>query len=850
MNFKHTIRIFLATWPLQHMALAQADLSYYLPTDIDYNNAVPTPASFLGHEVGEWHITHDKLVYYFYELAGKSDRVIVEKIGETYEHRPLLNVIITSEKNHKRLEEMRIQHVNLTNPAISRDLNVESMPVVVRLGYSIHGNEASGANASTVVAYHLAAGMGDEMEELLDKCIILIDPCLNPDGLQRHSTWVNEHRSKTLNPDTNGREFREAWPGGRTNHYWFDLNRDWLLAQHPESIARLRVFHRWKPNIQTDHHEMGSDATFFFQPGVPSRKNALIPEENVVLTEKIAHFHAAALNEHKRLYYTKESYDDYYFGKGSTYPDIHGGVGILFEQAAVRGHLRETENGVIAFPFAIKNQVITSLSTLKASMELKNELLEFQKQFFIDVSAKQPDNSALVIGTAEDPARAMLMAQVLLRHKIEIFGSDQDIQVNGKTFYADRSFLIPLNQNQKTLISAIFNRVTNFQDSLFYDISAWNFDLSYNTDLERTDDRSIIAKFSEKMTEASLPQGAIIGEGSYAYVINWNQYYAPGFLYALQQKGILAKVAHEPFTTSEGLSFDRGTILIPVGLQTLTEEDLHGWIMQYALKYHIKVHALTSGLSAAGVDLGSNNASSLQKPVIAMLIGSSVRSYEAGEAWHLLDQRYGMHQTMIAIEDVGNVKLDRYNVLLLPGGSYSSLDAAAQERIRNWVKNGGTLVAWSGAMRLLQKLKIADFKLRPTARIDSIQHSYADRPRAIGAHVIGGAILNAELDTTHPLAYGYRQKGLPVFKRGTLVLNDTKGSHLSPIRYTPEPLISGYVSKENLARISGSPAVVVSSFGGGKVIGLVDNPNFRAFWYGTNRILMNAIFWGDQISTR
>lgn len=846
-------RIFIAiAFLVSHLyAFAQADINYYLPDNTDYNELIPTPKSVVGHEVGEWHITHDKLVYYFYELASRSSRVKVEKIGQTYEFRPLLNVIITSDKNHAKLEEIRLQHLKLTDPK-SGNINISDMPVVIRLGYSVHGNEASGANAAMLTAYHLAAAKGAEIDEILQNCIILIDPSLNPDGLQRHSTWANEHKSKNLNPDENGREFNESWPGGRTNHYWFDLNRDWLLAQHPESIARLRVYHDWKPNVQTDHHEMGSDATFFFQPGIPSRKNPLIPIKNVDLTHKIATYHAAALDEHKRLYYTKESFDDFYFGKGSTYPDIQGGIGILFEQASVRGHLRETENGLLSFPFAIKNQFISSLSTIQASLELKDELLTFQQEYFAGnlQPGKKSGAQGIVFGTLADPSRAALLAQVLLRHQIDIYSASQDLSVNGRKFYAGRSYIIPLDQTQSTLVRAIFERKTAFEDSLFYDISAWNFDLSYNTEIEWVSDMKTLGDLNSKVEEVDLPAGEMVGGRGYAYAIDWNQYFTPGFLYALLGKGLIVKVAHEPFTSNDGLPFDRGTLLIPVGLQNLGEEDVYELIEKYALKYHVKVNALGSGFSSAGIDLGSNNFERIQKPVIAMLVDESVSGYEAGEVWHLLDQRYDMHQTMISTDDVDRVKLNRYNVLLLPGGSYSKLNSVAQERIKDWVKEGGTLVAWSDALRFLDKLKIGDVKFEKPYRIDSATFSYADRPKARGAQFVGGAIFNMEMDLTHPLAYGYRKDKLPVFKGGDLVLEDSKGYHRNPFHYTDQPLLSGYVSEENLERIKSSPAVAVSSFGEGKVIALVDDPNFRAFWYGTNRLMMNAIFWGDMISTR
>lgn len=831
---------------------AQADLFYYMPEGVSYDKNIPTPKSFLGHEVGEWHVSHDKLTYYFYELARSSERVTVEKIGDTYENRPLLNVIITSEKNQKKLDMIRTEHLKISNPDESSQLDIPNMPVIVRLGYSVHGNEQSGANASLLVAYHLAAALGEEIDEILENCIVLIDPSLNPDGMQRFSTWVNGHKSKNLNADKNGREFDEPWPGGRTNHYWFDLNRDWLLAQHPESVARLKIYHDWMPNVQTDHHEMGSDATFFFQPGVVARKHPLIPDHNVSLTGKIGKFHAEALDKNKRLYYTKESFDDFYFGKGSTYPDLQGGIGILFEQASVRGHLRETKNGLLSFPYAVKNQFITSLSTIEASFNLKTELLNFQKDFYLSATQnnKRDENRALIVGTKHDPARTILLGQVLLKHHIELYKPTRDVKVNGKQFFADRSIIIPLRQAQNKLIKAIFERRTSFQDSLFYDVSAWNFDLSFNTDLEWIENKESLNILGERIKNLELPRGEVLGKNAYAYVIDWNQYYTPALLNGLLKSGLELKVATEPFSSNSGAHFKRGTIMIPVGIQKMGAEEIFERVEKFASSYHVKVVSLESGFSSSGIDLGSESFNHIRKPEIAMLVDEGVSGYEAGEVWHLLDQHYDMHVTMISTRILDQKKLNPYNTLLLPGGSYRNLNSTGKERIKQWVKDGGTLIAWRDALKLLSKLQIVDVRFKKSNKDTTQIIPYVDQSKYRGAQVIGGAIFNMDIDPTHPLAYGYDQNTLPVFKRGSLFLEPAKRKNANPFWYTKNPLLSGYVSKENLEQISGSPAVSIASFGEGKVIAFVDDYNFRAVWYGTNRLFINSIFFGNQISTR
>ena len=324
----------------------KADLSYYLPKGVTYNQNIPTPKSIIGHEVGEWHITHDKLVSYMKALAASSDRIVLEDRGKTFEDRPLLLLTITAPKNHENIDKIRQNHIDATN---NPDIDISKNPIVVYQGFSIHGNEPSGSNAALAIAYYLAAAEGLEVDDLLKNTVILFDPSFNPDGLQRFAYWANTNRSKNINPDPNDREYTEIWPRGRTNHYQFDMNRDWLPVQLPESKARIASFHKWLPNILTDHHEMGSNSSFFFQPGIPSRTNPLTPQMNQDLTKEMATYHAKALDKIGSLYYSEESFDDFYYGKGSTFPDINGSIGILFEQASSRGHAQETVNGVLTF---------------------------------------------------------------------------------------------------------------------------------------------------------------------------------------------------------------------------------------------------------------------------------------------------------------------------------------------------------------------------------------------------------------------------------------------------------------------------------------------------------------------
>ena len=416
------------------------------------------------------------------ELARISDRAIWEEYGRSYEDRPLGQLIISSPENIKNLEQLRQQHLKLCDPSVSDNSDIKNMPLFIKLGYGIHGNESSAQNASVLTAYYLIAGEGKNIDELLKNTVILIDPALNPDGMQRHSSWVNFSKSLNNNPDPNSWEFRETWPGGRTNHYWFDLNRDYIMLQHPESVGRVAAFYKWRPNINTDHHEMGANATFFFQPGVQSRNNPLTPADNQELTAEIGKYHEKYLDSIGSLYYTEESYDDFYVGKGSSYPDIHGSVGILFEQAGVKGHLKETPGGILSFPFAIRNQFTVSLSTMKAGLDMRSKLLESQRKFYKD-AISQADKypvKGYIFTEPSDNGKLNAFIKILLQHHIKVFKLSGDVNKSGIEFKSGNSYVVPLKQNEYRFIRSLFEPVKDFTDSIFYDISTWILPMSFN----------------------------------------------------------------------------------------------------------------------------------------------------------------------------------------------------------------------------------------------------------------------------------------------------------------------------------------------------------------------------------
>ena len=828
---------------------AQIDLSYYLPDDVTYDPNIPTPESVLGHEVGEWHVTHDKLVYYMKALAEVSDRITIEEIGRSHEDRPQLLLTVTHPDNHAGIDQLRTQHVWLTYPNESDKFDIKKMPAVLYMGFSIHGNEPSGSNAALAMAYYMAAAQGPEIENALRYSIVLLDPSLNPDGMNRFASWANIHKGKIINPDPNDREYNEVWPRGRTNHYWFDLNRDWLPVQQPESRNRVAKFHMWKPNVLTDHHEMGTNSTFFFQPGVPSRTHPLTPEKNQELTGKIGEFHAAGLDKLGSLYYTKEGYDDFYYGKGSTFPDINGGVGILFEQASSRGHAQESVNGILRFPFTIRNQFTTALTTWEATIAMREELLKYQKDFYKRV-LREADNDqikAYIFKAEKDPARSYHLADILAQQEVDFYRPSRTVKADGEEYQPENSYIIPLKQRNYKLVKAMFEKRTEFTDSLFYDISGWTYPLAFNVEYSELSNRDYSKnQLGEKVTAPEFPVGGVVGgQSAYAYAFDWSGYYAPRAAYRLLNKGIRLKVGTQPFVFQEKQEFDYGTILVPVANQALSEYDLFLEMQKIANEDGINVHAINTGLTE-GVSIGSNTFINVPKPEVALVVESG-SSYDAGEVWHLLDTRMEMPVTKLQVGRLGTNAIDRYNVIIMTGSA--RLNPTELDNLKRWVRNGGTLVGTGSAVRWLSTNKFSNLRfVNPdTPKPENVPYDQLTNFRR--AQFIPGGVYMSQLDLSHPMAFGYYKENLPTFRRGNTMVEAADNLSSNPGKYTDEPLLSGYIAPANLEAIKGTSTVRVSALGRGRVVSLVDNPNFRGFWYGTNKLMMNAIFFGKIVNS-
>lgn len=846
---------FIIFFTLSFCALnAYTQNDYFFPTGVTFDPTIPSPEQFLGYPVGDWHTRHDRIVSYFQELARVSPKAHFQIIGYTNERRPQVVLTITSPENYARIEEIRKEHLKLADP--SQSVTITSMPVIITHGYNVHGNEPSSSEAAMLTAYYLIAAQGEFAERTLKEAVIHVDPNYNPDGRDRHSNWANMHKGFPPVSDPMDREHNEVWPGGRFNHYWFDLNRDWLPLAHVESRNRVAFFHQWLPNVCTDYHEMGTNATNFFEPTKPyGSENPVVPRANYdQLNPLFAKYFAIAMDEIGSFYFSKENFDNSYPGYGSTYPDIHGGLGLVFEQASSRGHVQKSSTKEVTFAFTIRNHVRTSLATVKAGVENRELLLKHQQEYFKSAldEGKKSTIKAYVFGDSKDQSRTKAFADLLLKHQIETYQLGADLSVGTTKYEKGKAFVVTTDQTQYRMVRSMFEKVTSFHDSVFYDASTWTMALAYGLP---HDALNATIKFSKgariKAEDVALNPTPVV-KTNYAYLIEWTEYNASRALYYLLSKNVFVKAAFKPFTAEINgakKNFGYGTLVIPVADQNISSDELFALVNEASGTAGVDVLSVNTGFSLEGVDLGSNNVRTVQNPKVAMLIGDGVAATDAGAIWYLLDSKLKMPITKVNTSQLGQLRITDYNTLIMVAGNYSMLGESGVTKIKNWVQQGGTLILMKTAISWAISNKLIDEQLRKEdEKKETKRMDYVTAADYQGSRAIGGSIYMGNLDITNPLGFGYTNRELPVYRNTSVFIEESKSPFNTVIRYTAKPLLSGYIHPTNLEKIKNSVSLQVSNMGQGRAILFVDDPAFRGYWNGTNKLFFNAIFFGSNIS--
>lgn len=842
-----------------------------LDPDLTYDKQVQSPEQFLGYQLGKNFTVYAKVEAYFQQLARSSKRVIYNEYGQTYEGRPLINLVITSEANQQNLDQIQKDHFDkLVNAETKDEAYLKSAPVFTSISYNIHGNEASGTEAAMQVAYRLAAAMDKETKDILDNSVILLFICINPDGRDRYVYWYKSmKRIETPGVEPRDLEHYAPWPNGRTNHYWFDLNRDWIWGIHPESRGHTGEYQKWMPQVHVDYHEMGYNSNYFTMPGTTPR-NKLLPDTYEALSDTFGMANVRMFDANQLNYYTRDVFDFFYPGYGSSYPSVMGAIGMLVEQGGIAGGLGvKNEDGyVLTLRQRVFDHYNTSMATIKKSAEMKEVFLGYSADAWQSSSNKTNTKAYILPKENNDYLKEVLA--VLQRNNVELQEAQDDFSARVTDYrsgasvnknFVKGSYIVSTDQPRHLFVTSIMERNMTIEDSVMYDMATWSAPLAYNLEAYATS--APLSVRMEMVKEVPTYTGMVNNpKATYAYVIEWKQRYAPKALAMLWKKGYRVRSATEPFTTAMQ-SYGEGSLVILLGRNLhKTAQEVVADMQAIAEAAKVTIDGMNSGRMKAGMDLGSNTNQVVKQPRVALMIEPPFNTYSCGQLYYLFDQ-----ETRLPVERVrtsilqqtdapkfgsryGYANLDDYDVLILPdgGGGLSSLfGKQALQKLQAWVRSGGVLVASESAAPYFtaKRSKMTKVELHEIGK-DTTEAaallSYKDREDYYGKKRIPGSAMNAMLDTSNPLAFGL-DKEVYSLKFDNLAFKPSP-EYQTVGYYDPDPeslLVAGYASEANLKHLAGNTFAGVQPMGRGKVVFLLDNTQFRMFWRGPSRMMQNAV---------
>ncbi|GLK47656.1 peptidase M14 [Brevundimonas intermedia] len=831
-----------------------AQSAYYFPavSASDLDPAIPSPEQFLGYPIGSRYTRHDRVVEYLRELDRLSDRITVREIGRSYEDRALLEVIVTSEANQARIDTLKAAHARDADPSAAAD---PTAPVVVGLYYGVHGNETSSGEAALLTAYYLVAGQGAETRDWLDKAVILIDPVQNPDGRDRAANWHNAWISNPPVSDPADKEHVEPFPAGRTNHYFTDLNRDWLAVTQRETAAKLEVFHQWRPNVQIDFHEMGAGSTYYFEPSPASMESPLLPRASYEANVVLARYHAQALDGLGSLYYTKENFDNFSPVYGSTYPDFHGGVGVTVEQASSRGLVQDTDNGPLEFRFTIRNQTAVGLATIRGAVEQRDYLRNLQRDFFRSAveQGRRHEHAAFVFGDPANPGLTARTLELLQRHHIQVHRLGSAVTIDGRAFQPDTAYVVPSAQPQFRLVHSIFEPTPEVKGSV-YGSTSYGIADAYGLAVGRA---RRAPQLGALITSVQRHAGGVKGaDAAYAYAIDWRDLNAPAVLSALLKEGVTVRAAFQPFTarTAEGeTTFERGSLVVTAAGQTKAAAELRALVDAAARQAGVDAWSLSTGQSVSGVDLGSDSVRRIRAPKVALIMGQGVNATEIGSTWFALSERLAWPATRLDPSQIGAVSLDDYTSIVLAGGSYDDWSDRRVATLKTWIEGGGSLVTFGSASTWAINKGLAKSGAKPdedreAAPASPERRDFAERRDYLSERRTSGNAVSADVDVTHPLAFGLSGRSLVVNKETDVVLRPVEDPFSNVVRIEDQPRVNGYLAEDLRKAAAGSVWAQTVRTGRGNVVLFADDPAHRKYWLGTERLLINALFLADYLT--
>ncbi|TXH59937.1 MAG: zinc carboxypeptidase [Bacteroidia bacterium] len=811
-----------------------------------------SPQKFLGYELGTQFTPHYKLVAYAKHVADNSKMVSLKHYGTTNEGRELLVLFIGTESNISNLSNIQSENISLTK---ENGAAANSQPALVWLSYNVHGNEPTSSEAALQTLYDLVDPSNAKTKEWLKNTVVVIDPCLNPDGRDRYVNWYNSMVGKKYNVNPYTREHMEPWPRGRSNHYYFDLNRDWAWQTQVESQQRMALYNSWLPQVHVDFHEQGYNEPYYFAPAAEPMHDVLTKwQRDFQVT--IGKNHASYFDKEGWLFFTKERFDLFYPSYGDTYPLYNGAIGMTYEQGGINAGLGviTNEGDTLTFVERVAHHVTTGLSTIEISSKNASKLVsEFKKYFQDSYAGKMDSYKTYVVKYSPENAQKLEDLKALLqKNKIEFKSSSSKASLRGFNYFTkkDEGFsldkqdvIISSNQSKSALVRVLFEPESRLTDSVTYDITAWAIPYvyglpSYAVKSNISGETYTTEKIENKLSDA------------YGYVFGWSGMQSAQLASALMQKGIKLKVSDLPFSLN-GKEYAAGSILILKGNNQKLNSQFSRDVAQLANQFHVPIETLSTGMVDAGLDFGSQSVRALKMPNIVVLSGASVNSIAVGEVWSYFDNILKYPVSMVNVEDVNRINWAATDVLILPEGGYGFLmNKTSETQLQNWIKAGGKLIAMEGALMQLSQLDWVKLKSQEldvdSAKINKIEVSnFAQRERKSVSSTTPGAIFKVDVDNTHPLMFGY-PKYYYTLKQSTNIFKfkGDEGWNVGVIKDNKQ--VAGFVGEKLGKALKNGVVFAVQDYGKGQIISFADNILFRNFWNNGNLVFANAVFLVGQ----
>ncbi len=810
-----------------------------------YGQSVMTPAQYLGYELGEKFTYHHKVTEYFKHVRDHSNNVLIQSYGNTYEGRELLVAFVSSATNLEKLQQIRLQNIGLSQATDAKMPEIS----IVWLSYNVHGNEANSTETAMKVLYDLVVNASSTYKNWLDNLVIIIDPCLNPDGRERYVNWYNQVVNRTPNPGLNSREHDEGWATGRSNHYMFDLNRDWVWQTQIESEQRVSLYNAWLPQVHVDFHEQYYNDQYYFAPSAEPIHSLVSPWQ-MEFQRKVGENNSKYFDENGWLYFTGERFDLLYPGYGDTYPTFNGAIGMTYEMAghSTAGLAIITEKGdTLRLKDRIDRHYTTSIATIETSYNNRERLLKEYRQFF---TGHAKDQSSFVLKSSEAD-KLKLLANLFDRNailyqtpatKVTVKGMNLESNAQVNVVAVPGDLVIPLNQPKAVLARVLLEPKTKLSDTLTYDITAWSLPYVYGVESFQIPVKIQTEKYKKPMIDQQTPSSL-----AYAWLLDWRSIKDAAFLTEAQKLNFSMSYSSENFTFKDR-DFSRGTIIFSRNDNQKRIPDYENKLLALAKKHDRNLIPLMSGSEINPFALGSSKIRFMKKPKIALAWSDHVSSLSFGEMWYYLEQELNVQADVVSVNKLRLV-IDDYDVLILPSGQYESLQSEEGfVSIDQWIDNGGTLILVEDAIRGFTgegkfSLKSIESKKNETDSLPLL-YQYSENERESLKSYIPGSIYKVTLDNTHPLAYGYGKTYYTIknSSEGYSYLAD--GWNVGHIESAAKK-VAGFSGVKTAELTTESLVFGVENRGRGRVVYFVDNPIFRGFWQNGKLLLANAIYFHE-----